>query len=325
MGHRMILALGIVGACSSHAEPKLQELKRFEASGVVRQGDELLLVHDEVPGAFFRLHIESAEGILTYGADEPRRVNLEELGEARDLESLAIGDGRVFVLSEERAELLGQGDSRYRYASYAAPIGNRGLEGLAIRPRVGESDLVAALFEGGYLKKSQLKGKLQAQLAGSALDPFVITHALPGVGERLAQAEDPKAERVDLLLGSLPGKVKKGQRFRAVDLVWHPLKDGTWTWIVLLSSDAPPKKSSKHSHLWLQRFDMQGAPLGKHFDLGDWLKEKGKKYRDQGDWEGLGWWEPGLSLVLADDTGKKKSHLAFVPLPAGWDSVDQDG
>jgi len=246
---------------------------------------------------------------------------------AEDLESIALGDGRLFVISEQHAELFGADGARYRYMQRAEPLGNRGLEGLGIRPgATGDAGelRVAALFEGGYLKPEALPEEQRESLGGSALTPFVILHRLPAPGERLTQEQDPGARVIELQVDAIAAQRQPGQRFRAPDLVWHRQPGGEWSWIVLLNSDAPPEEPSSHAHLWLQRFGLGGEPIGAPFDLGAWLLLQKKSLQDEGDWEGLGWWEEERCLVLVDDTGKSKSHLAFVPLPPEWSAPLED-
>lgn len=322
-----LLAGLLLGSACSQAAADAQGVERFEASGVVRRGEQLLLVHDDVTAAVFRLAPGKPEGVRTYKAKEAQREPLPGAEGAEDLESIALGDGRLFVISEKQAELFGADGARYRYMQRAHPLGNRGLEGLGIRREAtGEAGelRVAALFEGGYLKPGALPEEQRESLGGSALTPFVILHRLPAPGERLTQEQDPGARVIELQVEAIAAQRLPGQRFRAPDLVWHRQPGGAWSWIVLLNSDAPPEQPSSHAHLWLQRFGLGGEPIGAPFDLGAWLLLQKKSLQDEGDWEGLGWWEEERCLVLVDDTGKAKSHLAFVPLPPEWSAPLED-
>lgn len=320
----MLMGLSLDAGCSPASssvptdtvQEKTQEQadgpKHFEASGVIRRGRELLLVHDEVDDAYFRLLPSFHVGTGTFKAKGPVRVPFLGRTKAKDLESIALGSGGIYVLSEARSALIGEDASLYLYRDEDLR-GGRGLEGLAIRRPIDGAESVAVLFEGGYLKG------VEPTDAGPAFAlPFVITHRLPSEGEFLDQSEDITARKVVLQLDKLLGSIAKKQRFRAPDLVWFEAPDGSWSWIVLLSSDAPPDKKEKHSYLWLQRFSEYGVPFGEPFDVAAWLKGGDRKGKDHGDWEGLGWWKEGLTFVMVEDSGKRKSQLAFVPIPPSW-------
>jgi len=112
------------------------------------------------------------------------------------------------------------------------------------------------------------------------------------------------------------GQEPQAQRFRAPDLVWY--KDGMndWGFIVLLSSQNSPKEGkTKYKHQWLQWFTIDGRPLGKPLDLKAIIPAQLKG----ANWEGLGWFEEGRSLVLIHDKPPKGHPTAFVVnLPDDW-------
>ncbi|MGH2570323.1 MAG: hypothetical protein ACRDGR_03815, partial [bacterium] len=126
--------------------------------------------------------------------------------------------------------------------------------------------------------------------------------------------------------------------FRAPDLVWHRLREGegpeAWGFIVLLSSEfgrkpdpgAPEEcprsangKPLKYCYKWLQRFDSRGEAVGDPFDLAGAFPPE---IRDQ-NWEGMGWYEPGRSLVFVYDEkiasrAIDPQEAVVLPLPEGW-------
>ncbi len=324
MGRRVrcsLAALGL-GAFACGAAPPGADDTEFEASGVVRVGDDLCFVDDHTPGAYFRMPIARAEGAVELGGDACERVKLKGGGLALDLESIELRGTEVFVLSEELRLLIGAEKTSYQYSDAFAPGGNRGLEGIAFSR---DASRAAALWEGGFLSPDELPDALRAPLDGVAPQPLVVFHDLPRAGKERGQKGDDSARVVELRVGqiplwqpaSVPVVIEPGQRFRATDLVWNTEREDEL--VVLLGSTAKPGAPKRYAHKWLQRFDTDGRPLGAPFDLKAWLVAHDLGALADANWEGLAWWEPGETLVLVHDAGRKgKTFAVFVPIPKAW-------
>jgi hypothetical protein len=154
------------------------------ASGVARLGDDLLIVSDDRPGIYFRVHIPNqTESILpipreSADSNELLRGCSSSLGVAADLESIdLLADGRIVALSERLRSILDDHGIVAQYDDPFSELAERGLEGLAVRPIGHRGSRVAVLWEGGYLDESELPGQLR-DLAGRALNPIVLVHDL---------------------------------------------------------------------------------------------------------------------------------------------------
>lgn len=326
-----------------------------EVSGVARNGSTILVVSDEKPGAYFAfdsgndagplIRIKSSVGaeqplvsneikkcLATCGTKVPEAVRL-----ALDLESIDVmPDGTVVVLSERLRGIIDQrGDLIAQYPDTLTEFGERGLEGLAVRDDTTKAYMCAVLWEGGYVEFDDMPAELRGVVGRRALSPVVLWHG-PGAvdpehkkvrigrtGVNLVELRVPHPE-------SYPEPL--GQRFRATDIVWHTWNDGSAVrdcFIVLLNSQNSPRVGRTHfGPRWLQRFDLEGRPIDSGLDLDDYVvKKKFKKVPGMAqlrnaNWEGLGWFEQGKSLILTYDDwpGASKSHLEclVVTLPSGW-------
>jgi hypothetical protein len=297
-----------------------------EASGVARHGDQLIVVSDAVPGVYYSLDIGTEPGPLINLAPE-RLVQHEMHGAtlAIDFEAVDIlADGRIVALSERLRSLIGENGLVMQYDDPLSELGERGLEGLAVRPgRDGASD-VAVLWEGGWVDDQKLQAQLRRRL-GQPLLPVILTHELARGAEGLKLKVENDRELIELKVPQ-PDAEKFGWRFRAPDLVWHEWHTGDRKeegFIVLLNSqtvrDLPGK--SRFGPRWLMRFDRSGNPVGSHVDLDDLAREllKDDQLRDA-NWEGLAWYEVGKRLVLVHDKSKNiKTPVALViDLPKTW-------
>ena len=286
-----------------------------EASGITRAGDTLLVVDDSDVGAYFRVPLPKApQPLLDLNALKPSRVQLKNKGLGVDLESIGmLADGRVALLSERLRSLVSDSGIIAEYDSELAEIGKRGLEGLAIRPLPGGASRVAAMWEGGYADFGQMPRGAQVR---SARLPLVVVHDVPRnaqVGRvRLSDA----AATIELTVPRPPGEEPEAQRFRAPDLVWTRLSGapGDWGFIVLLSSQNGVPKPT-YALKWLQRFNMEGKPVGEPLDLATVLPAGLAAV----NWEGLCWYEPGKRLVMVHEAETKVPPHAFIlDLPAAW-------
>jgi hypothetical protein len=169
------------------------------------------------------------------------------------------------------------------------------------------------------------------------MEPVIVIHEL-AAGQRRVLVRERDAVAVLTLRVPLPrGEEPQAQRFRAPDLVWHEWSEGgnkTLGFIVLLSSSsgAPAKPGTPEEcphldhgvprmfcHKWLQRFDQQGNHVGEPFDLDASFPEELRT----ANWEGMGWFEEGKSLVFVYDEKLDQKRVdpqqaIIVPLPEGW-------
>jgi hypothetical protein len=290
-----------------------------EASGVARSGNYLLIVDDGQAGAYFRFKLPpSPPPLIRLESGTVERVPIRHGELAMDLESIAIlGDGRVAVLSERLRALIGDNGVIAEYPHPLAEFGNRGLEGLAVKPRPDGSSRVAVLWEGGYPGYQLIPPPLRERVPRVALRPFILVHELKA-GATQVNVEMKDALRVIELEVPLPeGQEPEAQRFRAPDLVWYtPSKGGQGEdgFIVLLSSQNGVGTPEYRYH-WLQRFNGLGKALGQPLDLDARVPEELRG----ANWEGLAWFEEGKSLVVVHEKGSRPAVVALVvPLPDVW-------
>jgi hypothetical protein len=309
-----------------------------EASGLVRLGDDLLVVGDHEPDTYYRVKLEAGEsGRIRLSPERLERHRVGPGAFAADLEAIGVlADGRLVVLSERAAALL---DARGLVAGYGREVvelGGRGVEGVAVRALPGATSRVAVLWEGGYPEVAVLPAALREHAQGVAMLPLIVVHDLPAGAHDVEVGAEARLVELDVPLP--PGEEPTAQRFRAPDLVWHRLRSDdpeSWGFIVLLSSGwaVPPAPGSieecgktgpdgrplRWCHKWLQRFTADGAPFGGPFDLESALPEPLRTV----NWEGLSWFEPERSLVLVYDEkvaarAVDPQEAVVVPLPEGW-------
>jgi hypothetical protein len=285
-----------------------------EASGVVRDGDELLIADDSLTGAYLELETRRLQGPFFVLNDyRPDRIRLHYRGLGVDFESVdKLADGRVALLSERLRSLVGDRGIIAEYDSELAETGKRGLEGLAVRPLDGEASRVAVLWEGGYPDFGEIA---RGRDRGPWL-PFILVHDIPrdGTAGRVRMAQSRTLELKVPLPDSLAPPLS--QRFRAPDLAWYPdaASSEGWGFLVLLSSQDGSARPA-YRYKWLQRFRGDGTPFGDPLDLIPLLPEKLRA----ANWEGLAWWEPGRSLVLVcEQEGPVEAHGWILDLPEAW-------
>jgi len=333
---RALLLLAVaVPACAQEAPiPGIEE-----PSGVTKVGDELWIVGDHEPGTWYRVRLAGLSPPRL--RLEPARMTRQSIAGgpyAADLESIhRLPDGRVAILSERLFALLDEEGIVAQYDATLAEFGGRGLEGLAVRELPGGRARVAVLWEGGYPDPDRLPAPVAETVCRRALRPVVVVHDLDAHAEGLRVEDDAVLAQLELRVPVPAGQEPFAQRFRAPDLVWHRLNgddEDSWGFIVLLSSEygeKPPPgaagecpetangKPLKYCYKWLQRFTADGERFGPPFDLAAVLPTE---IRGE-NWEGMGWYEPGRSLVFVYDEKLKSRALdpqeAFVlPLPDGW-------
>ena len=287
-----------------------------EASGVVRSGDSLLVVDDSQQGLYFRVPLsKDARGLIDLNARKPERVRLRQAALAVDLESIdVLADGRVALLSERLRSLVSDGGVIVEYDSGLAEVGKRGLEGVSARPIGDGASRVAVVWEGGYPDQPSLPEMLKSRSGGWALSPLVLIHDIPRAAKigRLPRASTLRSFQLDV--PSPAGRERRPQRFRAPDLTWIRLKGDEWGLLVLLSAQNSGSAPVSYGPIWLQRFDLNGQPVGKHLDLRPMLPASVRS----ANWEGLAWWEEGRSLVMVHEADAEHRAHGFIIDLAAW-------
>lgn len=259
---------------------------------------------------------------------EPSRVSRTAFAQAAvalDLEAIdRLADGRVVALSERLRALV---DDQGIVAEYGGPLtefGNRGLEGLAVRPLSNGDSRVAVLWEGGYPEYYLVPDQLKAVVGRLPLRPVIWVHDLPH-GQAKLMVRDTTKDLYALQVVELevpePDRAPppEGQRFRASDLVWHTVHQGKtqeFGFIVLLNAqNSPTVGKTRYAHLWLQRFTVDGKPFGAPLDLKTLLPAEMKER----NWEGLAWFETGKKLVMIHDVPPKGIPAAYIlTIPPDW-------
>ncbi|MCI0445185.1 hypothetical protein L0152_18495 [bacterium] len=290
------------------------------ASGIVRQGNSLLIAADKVPGVYFQYDLQGEKGPRIPFL--PQFLHCKIIPQANlsfDLEGINIlADGRIVVLSEALYALISEKGIVAQYPESFTEFGGVGLEGVAVRPNPDESSNVAVVWEGGYPEPEKIPFQIKEAVRKIAFNPVILLSTIPK-NETLQHIRNKDLTIVELQVARPEGKEPDAQRFRAPDLVWYkfpPQNDAgpDWGFIVLLSS-LNRLEPAEYKYLWLQRFDMQGKPVGEPFDLKKILPDDLKPL----NWEGLGWYEPGKSLVATYDNLTEESPEAYViDLPKGW-------
>jgi hypothetical protein len=285
------------------------------ASGIVRQGNSLLIAADKVPGAYFQYDLQDEKGPLIPFL--PQFLHCKVIPRAdlsMDLEGInVLTDGRIVVLSEALFALINEKGIVVQYPESFTEFGGLGLEGVAVRPNPDESSAVAVVWEGGYPEPEKIPFQIKEAARKIAFNPLILLHKI-GKNETVQKMQNNDLTIVELQVSRPEGTEPQAQRFRAPDLVWYKVGEEEWGFIVLLSSlnrAEPPE----YRYLWLQRFDLTGKPVGEPFDLKKILPDDLKPL----NWEGLGWFEPGKSLVMTyDNLGEETPEAYVVDLPKGW-------
>jgi hypothetical protein len=290
-----------------------------EASGITRLGNDLLIVDDSKNGVYFRFRLPAnPPQLIRIDPGQVERIPFPHGELAIDLESIGVlGDGRVAALSERLRALVGNDGLIAEYQPQLAEFGNRGLEGLAVERRADGSSRVAVLWEGGYPEYHLVQPPLRELVPRVPLRPFILVHDLKA-GEAGVTIEMKDALRVIELDVPVPeAKEPEAQRFRAPDLVWYtwPHREKNETGFIVLLSSQNSAGARKYQYHWLQRFTGEGKPVGQPLDLDALVPAEFKG----ANWEGLGWFEEGKSLVVIHEKGPMPAVVALVvPLPDEW-------
>lgn len=299
-----------------------------EASGIAREGDEILIVGDEDAGTYFRYKLPPGENPLI-PIESERLISVVWAGLPIVIDQEAIdilADGRVVVLSERLRSLIDKDGVVAEYPHFAAESGNRGLEGIAVRKMSDGSSRIASLWEGGYPRFSALPRTIREKAGRIAMQPVLLLHDIaPGERDLHLRKEDLHIREFQVPLP--PGSEPEAQRFRSPALVWHRFERGgqmEWGFILLLSSEfslAPGPGSpedcggERYCFKWLMKFDREGLPVGDPIDL-DTLLPADIAPRN---WEGMDWYEEGSSLILIYEEDPDRQGFAYIiDLPDNW-------
>jgi hypothetical protein len=313
---RVLVLFGLLTGCDDVFKPRFAVQ---EASGVTRYGRYLLIVGDEAPDGYFTFPVTESGTVIPILPDRLSWVGWRRTGNATDCESIdVLADGRVVVLSEDLRALVGEDGVIARYAENLAELAKRGLEGLAVLRLAGGSSRVAVIWEGGSpsaggLRAAGIEGPPPVWL------PRVLVHDIERGEKALSisargQGAPRGASRLfPLDTSGIPGTPARMASIRAPDLVWHRDRAGQPILIVLLSGRSG---AGRHDLHWLQRFDLEGRPIGEPADFKPQLPPR---LREDVNWEGLGWFEAGKRLVTIHDTPPGGHPTACVlDIPESW-------
>ncbi len=348
-------------ACSQHTDTTAVASRLAEASGILFDSDTLFIVSDDVAGSYFTLpSADSESGFIPIDSARLTRITIPGAELFTDLESIErLADGRIVLLSEDlhalgavvqkaggpALEIVAQFDQTL------AELGNRGLEGVAVRPLPGGASLIAVSWEGGYPERQSLSAQLRATIGDSPLHPIVVIDTIPPNGSAGFVGTPARLLALATPDDGVPPPL--GQRFRVADLVWYTRIDSAGTsdgLIVLLSSSNSPEPASgqkrRFQYKWLHRYDLGGNPVGSPLDVSalasaQWrdfaeqklttltepLRSRAEQFGRQAEaagwenvnWEGLSWHQRGESLVLIYDAGADDPLFALVvAIPEEW-------
>lgn len=315
----VVVTILLLANCHAFCETLIEE-----ASGITRYKDILIIVGDNDLGTYYEYDITGLTEQSKIVIDDPDRLTRKRIIDAEiplDLEGAGIlHDGTVALLSEQTNSLLIKDRTLYWYSSSNISFGNRGLEGLAIRPGKNKNEsMVAVTLEGGYPSEREMPIGLSKSLADRALAPVLTYHVIDANGKSrdLVSVSLNMAGVNKWIDSKIPlGREPMAFRFRAPGIEWY--KDG---FIVLLTSERPTlglslSDKDRYGPKVLQRFDMSGEPIGEPYDLTGPLDDVGSDSRL--NWEGLGWFEPDKKLMLIFDHPTRPPDVAIIDLPEGW-------
>ena len=210
------------------------------------------------------------------------------------------------------------------------------------------------LWEGGYPIYELIPLQLRDKAGRLPLKPVVIVHEIEK--GHVADIVDEPFHSFILNVPEPEGEPPTAQRFRATDLIWYDLpdeeknEDSEEGFIVLLvSENAPPESTdtpTEYGGKILQRFSLDGNPVGEPLFVNDFCKicirdvvkdrpafishemhvhmEEVATLLDKGNWEninweGLDWFEEGVSVIVIYDKWPKDPPFALViDIPQEW-------
>lgn len=296
-----------------------QGVEDAEFSGVTVHGGNIVIVSDSDPKNLYLYPVRNIDtGITVLPFDSLQRQEIFPIWLPLDYESVDyFSDGRAVVLSERLRSLIVEDMSIIQCPKQFTEIGNRGIEGICLKPDGENRSLLAMLWEGGYPEVDDLLPSVLSRLGNRSFRPLISIHQI----DHKSLPRKLYLNRVIELQMPVPdGKEPSAQRFRAPDLVWFESKSGQQTvpgFIVLVSSgNSVP--NPEYRLCWLQRFDMEGSPIGKPLDLNELVPNNLK----HSNWEGLGWVKRNERLILVHDKPNKhpdgENVALVVDIPDDW-------
>jgi hypothetical protein len=149
------------------------------------------------------------------------------------------------------------------------------------------------------------------------MKPLLLVHDLKPHASGVTVLRNDALKFAELDVPVPSGKEPEAQRFRAPDLVWSRFQRigrSEWGIIALLSSENSGGARVYQYH-WLQRFGLDGVPVGPHLDLANLLPPAIQSL----NWEGMSWFERGKSLVLVHEASQLQPSSAYIlSLPTDW-------
>lgn len=312
---------GLVHASALEAQEPLRE-----ASGVVRSGRWLLFASDRTPNAYFAYELQPQDlprgngPVLSHFMAKLDHVTRHPLflPLAIDLEGIALlAPGRPVLVSERTHTLITRGKWLADYPDVFDEIGNRGLEGVAVRRASDTTLQIAALWEGGFLDKRRLPLELQADsVVNRSLKPLLCIHTIPADSSRWREPVNACPRGANVLELELPPAPDTMQRFRAADLIWLP--DGKGFLVLLTSQNTTTAPDVLYKYKWVQRYDLEGHPVGAHeVDLCSAAIPIELRVEGTGNVEGIGWFEEGKSIIIVSDYDEG-APVAILSLAGPW-------
>ncbi len=354
----VLIIVGIASGCRGQTpdvSPALTEASGIARYG----NQLLIVSDDQPGTVFIFDLPESNSGIVPLVGAPRRIVRFEACELASDLEGIdLLADGRVVVLSEDLHALLAArlDDTAAcqlvaQFDASLTELAGRGLEGVAVKRLPDGASRVAVSWEGGYLSRSALPQELVARIGDFPVSPEIVVTEIAASGS--AGYIDKPLARFSPRIPTDTLPPPYAQRFRCPDLVWHTwnVDSGRVDGLILLltSQNSPPSSApdqQRYEHKMIVRCDLAGKLHGQPLDLSaaasaileNFLKNGLSKIKSEQqqqvlrfkrlvsdgnwenvNWEGLSWFEPGISLIATYDGVPFDPPLAFIiPLPEGW-------
>jgi hypothetical protein len=248
-------------------------------------------VSDGAPGAYYSFDVSGEQGpLIRLPPEKVIRHERPGMTLAVDFESVdVLANERIVALSERLRSLIGESGLVSQYDDPLSELGERGLEGLAVRPGLDGVSEVVVLWEGGWIKDEEVQAQVRRRL-GDPLLPIVVTHEIKPSQAGVKLIIENDLELVELKVPQADQE-KDGWRFRAPDLVWHEWRGGSgereFGFIVLVNSQTGRKLPGKEEYgpVWLQRFDRVGNPVGSPLNLDEEAKKLlGHDRLREGEW-----------------------------------------
>ena len=288
-------------------------------SGITRHGTDLLIVCDKGPSVYYRYPLKNLpQGpIIPIDVSLLQSVPLAGASLPLDLEGIdVLADGRVVAVSESLSALVSEKETVAQYGGPFSELAGMGVEGVAVRRLDGGVSRVAVVWEGGYPEYDKVPIHLRGKISNTALKPVMFIHDIRP-NEICGKIKMNPSDQIELNVPVPKGEEPLAQRYRVPDLVWHKWRhQGTEEWgIIALLSSRNLAQTQEYLYDELLRFNLKGEPVGKVIDLNDFLPKDSHGL----NWEGLGWYEEGKSVVLTYDNSREQKPFALVVnLPEDW-------